>query len=465
MASAIGVAIGKTRMETDAADARTADVRTAGTINGDGALLRRIGFWALAASVINNTIGGGIFALPGTLAKSMGAAAPLAFVLGAVVFIPIALCFSAAGSRVHATGGPYSYVTAAFGEFPGFVIAAVLWISNVAADGGIAAALADQAQHVSAVFANPLARNALIVAVFTVLCVLNARGVRIGAHAVMAFATMKLVPLIPLATLGLLYIHPVNLHIAAMPGSTAVGSSMVAVIFAYAGMETALMPSGEVSDPSRVVPRATMTAIALVVLIYIGLQVVAQGVLGNALAGNTAPLAATAGAIAPLLFSVFLLVAIVSQFGFLQNDLLGSSRLLYALGRDGYLPSPLARITTNNRVPLIAVVTHAVAACTLGVVGDFGHLVMLSGGAVCMAYVACCAAAWRLQRRDQHGEGKPFRLPGGALIPVIGCAGLVLVLSTLQKEEWLAIGYALLALVVIYAIVRLLRGSKGLPTA
>ena len=441
--------------------ANVSEVGSGSGIRVDAALIRGIGFWALAASVINNTIGGGIFSLPGTLAASMGAAAPLAFVLGALVFIPIALCFSAAGSRIHATGGPYSYVTAAFGEFPGFVIAAVLWISNVAADGGIAAGLADQAQHLSSIFSQPIARASLVIAVFAVLCVLNARGVRIGARAVMAFATMKLAPLILLATLGFLYIHPANLHVAAIPGSTAVGSSMVAVIFAYAGMETALMPSGEVSNPSSVVPKATMTAIALVVLIYIGLQVVAQGVLGKSLAGNTAPLAATAGAIAPMLYSVFLITAIVSQFGYLQNDLLGSSRLLYALGRDGYLPSPLARITLTSRVPMIAVVTHAVGACLLAIAGDFGHLILLSGGAVCLAYVACCAAAWRLQQKNQRGEGAPFQLPGGPLIPLIGCAGLVLVLSTLQKNEWLAIGYALLALMAIYGFVRWRRGSRA----
>ena len=73
-----------------------------------------------------------------------------------------------------------------------------------------------------------------------------------------------------------------------------------------------------------------------------------------------------------------------------------------------------------------AVVTHAIAACTLAMVGDFGGLILLSGGAVCLAYVGCCAAAWRLQQSDRRGEGTPFQLRGGALIPLIGCAGLVL---------------------------------------
>ena len=155
-------------------------------IRVDAALVRGIGFWALAASVLNNTIGGSIFAMPGALASDMGAAAPLALLLGALVFVPIALCFSAAGSRIHATGGAYSYVTAAFGPLSGYVIASMLWISNVAASGGIAAALADQVGQVSPWFAQPMPRAAFIVSVFALLCALNARGVRIGARAIMA---------------------------------------------------------------------------------------------------------------------------------------------------------------------------------------------------------------------------------------------------------------------------------------
>ena len=434
-----------------------------GRVTGDSALLRRIGFWALTASVLNNTIGGGIFEMPGDLASSMGAAAPLALLLGALVFVPIALCFSAAGSRIHATGGAYSYVAAAFGPLSGYVIASMLWISNVAASGGIAAALADQLAHVSPWFAQPLSRAAFLVGAYVLLCALNARGVRIGARAIMALATVKLLPLILLAVVGLFYIHPANLHVTAMPGSSAIGNSMVFVIFAYAGMETALLPSGEVSDPSRVVPRATLAAITLVVLLYVALQVVAQGVLGSALAGNKIPLAATAGAIAPFFHTVLLLTAGISLLGFLQNDLLSTSRLLYALARDGYLPSPLARVTTGHHVPLVALVMYAGIAVVLAIQGGFSALVLFSGRAVCLVYIGVCVAAWRLQQRDVRGEGRPFMLRGGPLIPLIACAGLVLVLTTLQRLEWLAIGYALAAVVALYAIVRWRRGSKDLP--
>ncbi len=439
-----------------------AGARNTSMVGGGPALLRGIGFWALTASVLNNTIGGGVFENPASLAKDLGAFAPYVMFLGALVFIPIALCFSAAGSRIHATGGAYSYVTAAFGPFTGYLVASFLWISNVAASGAIAASLSDQVAYFAPVFADPLPRTAFIIGTYLFLIAVNARGVRIGARAIMVLATIKLTPLILLAVVGLFYIHPVYLHVAALPPLSVVASSMGLVLFAYSGMETALLPSGEVSNPSSNVPKATLAAIALVVLVYVGLQVVAQGVLGTALADSKSPLAEVAGLIVPAFRIVLLFAASVSLFGFMQNDIFGSSRLLYALARDGYLPSPLARITTTHRVPLLAVVLYAIVATVLAIKGEFTGLALFSGKAICLVYIGVCIASWYLQRLDLRGEGKPFMLHGGPVIPLIGCASMVWILSTMSSAEWIALGGALVAVILIYGIVDWPRGRSVL---
>jgi amino acid transporter len=416
----------------------------------DAVLIRAIGFWALAAAIVNVTIGGSIFALPGTLAASMGAAAPLAFILGAALFVPITLCFAAAGSRATLTGGPYSYVTAAFGPVAGFGIAAFLWISSVSGSGGLCAVAADQAVHLFPSLAAPLARTLFMLGIYVLLVLLNARGVKLGAAAIMLFAAAKVLPLLLLACAGLRLMQWDNLRIAAAPSSSAIGSSLVIVVFAYSGIETALAPSGEVHNPSRVVPRAALVGVGTVIALYVGLQWIAQGVLGSALAGDAAPLATLAGRIVPGGGGVLVLVAFVSLLGSMQGDLLGSSRLLYALARDGLLPARLASLSRTTRVPLCALTAHALIAWLAASAGSFTTLALVSGGAFCFVYIASCAAAWQLQRRNAAQSARPLHLAGGPLLPAVAIVGLAAILLTLARAEWLAIGVALVVIAAVF---------------
>src|SRR5690349_1128434 len=95
-----GCAVEVPRIMTSPSSASTADAR----------LIRAVGTWALAASIVNVTIGGGIFRLPGEVYKSLGQSSPIAYVICAVVIGLIVVCFAEAGSRVSQTGGLYAYV-------------------------------------------------------------------------------------------------------------------------------------------------------------------------------------------------------------------------------------------------------------------------------------------------------------------------------------------------------------------
>ncbi len=138
----------------------------------------------------------------------------------------------------------------------------------------------------------------------------------------------------------------------------------------------------------------------------------------------------------------------------MQGDLLGSSRLLYALARDGFLPARFASLTKARQVPLPALIGHALAAWVAACAGSFTRLALVSGGAFCFVYIASCAAAWELQRRDAPQAQKPLRLPGGPTLPCLSIAALCGILLTLEREEWLAIGYALAGIIVLYGLNR-----------
>jgi APA family basic amino acid/polyamine antiporter len=414
--------------------------------------------------VINVIVGGGIFRMPSALAKEMGSAAPLALIVGALAIIPIALCFSAVGSRVQVTGGPYSYLTATFGPFAGFIGGALMWISNFTSSAGVAAALSVQVASLVPAFAPPVPRALLLTLVYAALFALNAFGVKLGARAITALAALKLTPLFLLAGIGVFLVDwsHVSFSMGDVPSWGALGASMVLVMFAYSGMETALVPSGEVNNPARDVPRATMVAILLVVLLYLSLQIVGQGLLGPALAQSGVPVADTAGALWGPGRVLLLVTACISMTGFLMGNLFGTSRLVFALGRDGYLPRVFGTVSAAHRVPLWALAVHAGLAWILSIAGNFDALALISGGAICLVYGLVSLAAWRAQRLDLRERGdRPFVLPGGPLIPVIAVLSMLLIVTTLTGKEWLAIGIALAVLVVFYL---LRRGARSNAT-
>ncbi|WP_408951703.1 APC family permease [Lysobacter sp. Hz 25] len=427
-------------------------------LQGDAALVRALGPFQLGASIINIIVGAGIFMLPALLSGRMGLSAPLVFVAGAIAIVPIALCFSAIGSRAAATGGPYTYVGAAFGPFAGFLAGALMWICNTASSAGVAAALAEQAGNAWAVLREPLPRGAFIAAVYAILFALNAFGVRLGARMIVLLATLKLTPLFLLATLGLYFVDWQQVGWSEVPSWSALGSSMVLVVFAYSGMETALVPTGEVRDPSRHVPRATLSAIVVVVLLYVGIQVVCQGVLGARLAASTAPIADAAGAIWSPGHGVLLLTAGVSMTGFLMGNLFASSRLLFALGRDGYLPQAFGRVDARHHVPRVALAAHAGIALALAWMGNFETLALISGGAICLLFAAVSIAAWRAQALDLRGPGEPFAMPGGAwAMPALAVLTMAAILATMTHAQWTAIAASLAGLVALYGVLRVLR--------
>ncbi len=426
---------------------------------GEAALVRAVGSFALTAAVINVIVGGGIFRMPAALSAQMGAAAPLALVAGALAIIPVALCFAAIGSRVQVTGGPYSYLSATFGPFSGFIAGALMWISNFTSSAGVAAALSVQVANLVPALAPPLPRALFLTVVYTVLFALNAFGVKLGARAITVLAALKLTPLFALAAIGIFFVdwQQISFLPSAVPSLGALGASMALVMFAYSGMETALVPSGEVTNPARSVPRATLVAILLVVLLYLGLQIVGQGVLGSALGTSGVPVADTAAALWSPGRVLLLVTACISMTGFLMGNLLGTSRLVFALGRDGYLPRVFGTVSARHRVPLPALILHAGLAWILSLVGNFDTLALISGGAICLVYGLVSAGAWRAQRRDLRERGTPFVLPGGAVIPLFAVVAMVLIVATLSAKEWSAIGIALVVLVAVYGALHLRR--------
>jgi APA family basic amino acid/polyamine antiporter len=159
---------------------------------------------------------------------------------------------------------------------------------------------------------------------------------------------------------------------------------------------------------------------------------------------------------------LLLATACISMVGFLMGNLLGTARVVFALGRDRYLPRAFGTVSAKHRVPLLALVVHAGLAWALAIAGSFDPLALISGGAICLVYALVGLAAWRAQSLDIRERGdRPFNLPGGALIPVVSVAAMAAIVTTLTALEWAAIGIALALLVALYGFLRLRRSGAA----
>ena len=304
----------------------------------DDGLVRKVGPWGLAASVVGIVVGAGIFAVPGALAAAVGPYAPFAFLVCGLAIGAVAICFAEGGSRMPTSGGVYGYIEAAFGPLTGYVAGMLLLVGDVLACGGVAAALADVAASVASKSLVPTVHAAVIVGVIGSVALINIAGVARAARFVSVATALKLIPLFIFIIVGCTRIDSANFVQAVQPDTEGLGRAAILALFSFIGMEAPLAASGEVAQPSRTIPRALAIAMVSVALIYVAIQIVAQGVLGASLAHSRAPLADAMGHISPLLRALMLAGAVVSMFGWISSDLLGSPRILFAFARDGLLP-------------------------------------------------------------------------------------------------------------------------------
>jgi APA family basic amino acid/polyamine antiporter len=417
----------------------------------DSSLIRALGVWGLAANIVNITIGGGIFRLPAAAASALGPAAPIAWIVCAVAMALIVLCFAEAGSRVSLTGGLYAYVEIAFGPLVGFLTGVMLWAGITAATAAVASFFADSLGALVPQVAAGSARVVVLTAILAALAALNIAGVRGANRFNVVMTVAKLLPLFLLIVVGIGSVHGANLRWTNTPATGDVARASTVIIFAFLGVESALLPSGEVKEPSRTVPRAIFLAMLAITVLYLTVQVVTQGILGPSLAGQKTPVAEAAAAVMGAPGRTLILVGMtVSMFGYVSGMTLAVPRMLFAFGRDGFLPAQLAAVHPGFRTPYVAIVVQTLIHIFLATSGSFERLAIIANGSILLVYAACCVAVIQLRRLGIQESGAPFRLPFAAAVPVLAVAIIGWLLTSLAASEWKALLVVVAVGVVVY---------------
>lgn len=400
-------------------------------------------------------------------AAQIGPSSLVVWALGLVgFFIPLALAVVELSSRMPGEGGLYLWSKAAFGDMHGFIAGWTYWIANLVFFPSTLLFGAGIALYVGGDRWLALASDSSYNTLYCLAVLWIATGLSIlglerakwlqnigGIAAWIAAALILAAGLLAWYSFGAATaITSANI----MPdfGKLATYSTLATIALAFAGLELGPILGGEMRDPRRQIPRATLISCVVIAGIYIAgtlsLLVALPSSLIDAIAGIPQALRAIGERIGvPWFGSVTAALVALASIGGVSAFVTGTARLPFVVGIDRYLPAPMARLHTKHGTPHVALITQ-------GVLTSLILIAALSGSTIHEAFVMLIdmtaitslfpllyiMAAYPLMRHRARGRNEGVTLtPGGpAVCWIAGSVGfattlLAIVTSTIPPED------------------------------
>ena len=380
-----------------------------------------IGFPSAVMLVVGGIIGVGIFANPAIVAKDLHSPvlALAAWGAGGVVALLGAFVYAELAARFPSTGGEYVYLRDTYGPLIGFLFG---WTTLlVVHTGGLAAVTIVFAQNLNVLAGGGLSERAVVVVTLAALAAVNCLGVTMGngVQGLLGLAKIGVIGVLVVAGLRLAP-HPGGPEVTAAtaPIGTlkAFGGAMIPVVFSYGGWQTANYVAGEIKNPGRNLARALMAGVALVIVIYLLVNVACLRVLGvEALGATLTPtsdvLALSVGQAAGRLAAAAIAL---SALAFMSQSMLTGPRVCFAMARDGLFFRRVARVSPGSRAPAIATLVVAVWTGVLALSGRYDQILsyVVSMNFLFFGLSASCLFTLRWRERRAGTARKPaFQTP------------------------------------------------------
>ncbi len=430
----------------------------------------KLGLVACTALVVGNVIGSGVYLLPASLAP-FGGLALVGWLLSCAGALLVALVFAKLAQLIPRTGGPYAYTRAGFGDFTGYLIAWGYWIGIWSSIAAVAVALVSYASGlVPALSANPALGGLVAIGVVWLLTWVNLRGVQGAGRMQTVTTVLKLIPLVAVGTIGLLWTNWSNFAPVVPAGYSSTGSAIAAAasltLFAFLGIESATVPAGDVDNPTRTIPRATIFGTLIISAVYILSTVGVMGALpSEQLAASPAPFADAAAAMwGDWAYPLVVIGAVISCFGAINGFILLQGQVPMAAARDELFPKRFASVNRAG-IPAFGCVVSSILVTALLLINYTGQatgaksltdiynsIILLATFVTLVPYAFCAMAElmiFSLRREELRGQN--LRWAGViavlafifAIITIIGAGaqtvlyGFVLLLAGIPLYVWL----------------------------
>jgi basic amino acid/polyamine antiporter, APA family len=364
-----------------------------------------LGFWTAVALVMGNMIGSGVFLLPASLAP-FGAISLAGWIMSTAGAVLLSLVFARLAAANPASGGPYAFTRAAFGELAGFIVAWGYWISVWCSNAALSVAFVGYLDpFVPSIVRNPAAGAGLAILALWTLTAVNLRGLRTAGVVQVTTTVLKMLPLVMVGVGGMFVLNREHFIVAdTSPRAVAHGVTATATLtlWAFLGLECATIPAANIRHAERTIPRATVIGTLLAAAVYILGTIAVMGTVPSAvLSQTTAPyteaarvLAGNGGA------ALVSLGAAISCLGALNGWILIVGQLPLAVSEDGLFPSIFRHKSASDAPVFGLVIGGALSTAmiamnyTRGLVSLFTFVILLSTLSTLVPYVFCSLAGF-----------------------------------------------------------------------
>ncbi|MCB0921147.1 MAG: amino acid permease [Actinobacteria bacterium] len=373
-------------------------------VNETPAQAKGLTLWPATALVTGTIIGAGIFTQPSWLAQ-YGPISILGFAITAFGSLMLALVFASLARRTPDVGGPYAFSRQGFGDFVGFQSAWTYWIGAWVGVGAIASSLVVYlGVLIPAVVENRLLSTVVAVGAIAVLTFLNTQGVVTGGLVSLILTILKVVPLLLIGTLGFLAFDASNLgpfNASGLPPLEVLTAVMAYTLFSFIGVEAATIPAGDVHEPDKTIPRATMIGTIAAAAVYLLSTTAVFGAVEQSELANTdaAFSVAAANMFGDWASDAVAVVAVISCLGAMNGLLLLSGQIPMAAEFDGLAPKVFGKLNMRHAPGTGLIISGLLAAGILalsfggGGLGDaVAQLVLVSAVATMVSYAFSAGA-------------------------------------------------------------------------
>jgi basic amino acid/polyamine antiporter, APA family len=432
--------------------------------NPESRLVRGLGTWDGALLTVGSIVGTGIFITTADMAKVLphSGLILLVWLAGGLLTLAGALTYGELGAMFPRAGGLYHYVREAYGPLWGFLYGWTAFL--VIMSGGIAAlgvAFGEYLGSFLPFFATQHILLSVPVALGTwawtwklsggqvaaalailVLTAVNHFGLKEGAWTQNALTVIKIGAIVLFAVLGLFAPAKVAPHltgpVGAIPGGllAAFGVAMIAALWTYDGWYGLTCSAGEVRDPGKNLPRGLILGTALVILLYMMLNLVYIRALDIPGMAATPRIAETAAAVlfGPTGARLMSLAVLISTFGCLSSTILYSSRIYLPMAEDGLFFRSLAKVDPRYRVPVACLWAQTAWSLVLTFSGSYSQLYTYAIFAG-LVFHGMIGASVFILRRTRPDHPRPYRTWGYPVVPALFILSCLLLIGNTLKES------------------------------